>query len=75
MQFDNWQAFWHMGGYALYVWLSFGITLVAMAGIAWSSAREHTRLMQSVLHEQARRARIKEARRTNPTLSASVDAQ
>ncbi|MCP3429866.1 heme exporter protein CcmD, partial [Opacimonas viscosa] len=30
MQFESWQAFWHMGGYAFYVWTSFGVTFLAM---------------------------------------------
>ncbi len=26
----NWSEFWHMGGYALYVWSSFGVTALLM---------------------------------------------
>jgi len=26
----NWSEFWHMGGYALYVWASFGVTALLM---------------------------------------------
>lgn len=28
----NLTEFWHMGGYALYVWSSFGVTAAFMAG-------------------------------------------
>jgi heme exporter protein D len=28
---QDWNAFLHMGGYALYVWVSFGVTFGAMA--------------------------------------------
>lgn len=26
----SWSEFWHMGGYALYVWPSFGVTALLM---------------------------------------------
>ena len=37
MQFESWQAFWHMGGYAFYVWASFGVTFLAMGLIVLNS--------------------------------------
>lgn len=30
MQFDSWLAFFNMGGHGLYVWLSFGISLLVL---------------------------------------------
>ena len=30
LYWPNWEAFWHMGGYALYVWGAFGVTAVAL---------------------------------------------
>lgn len=31
MNWESWQAFWAMGGYGLYVWGSFGMTLLCLA--------------------------------------------
>ena len=31
MIWESWQAFWAMGGYGLYVWGSFGMTLLCIA--------------------------------------------
>jgi heme exporter protein D len=31
MQWASWSAFFYMGGYAFYVWFSFGLTLLCMA--------------------------------------------
>ncbi len=31
MIWESWQAFWKMGGYGLYVWGSFGMTLLCIA--------------------------------------------
>ncbi|MEQ1602275.1 MAG: heme exporter protein CcmD [Methylophilaceae bacterium] len=30
MQWQNWSAFFYMGGYGLYVWGSFGLTAICM---------------------------------------------
>lgn len=30
MVFDSWSAFWHMGGYAFYVWTAFAVTLAIL---------------------------------------------
>ncbi|MCD6707578.1 MAG: heme exporter protein CcmD [Thiobacillus sp.] len=30
MIWESWQAFWAMGGYGLYVWGSFGVTLLCI---------------------------------------------
>lgn len=32
MQWESWSAFFDMGGYAFYVWGSFGITALCMLG-------------------------------------------
>lgn len=32
MNWESWQAFWAMGGFGLYVWSSFGMTLLCIAG-------------------------------------------
>ncbi|MDC8832664.1 heme exporter protein CcmD [Alteromonas gilva] len=63
MQFESWQAFFHMGGYALYVWLSFGVSVIAMAWIVIDSRMSHKQLLKKARQEQARQARIAAARR------------
>lgn len=62
MQFDSFEAFLQMGGYALYVWLSFGVSLVAMVWIVIDSMRTNKQLLRSVVMEQARQQRIAEAK-------------
>lgn len=32
MNWNSWSEFFHMGGYALYVWGSFGVTAILIAG-------------------------------------------
>jgi heme exporter protein D len=35
MIWESWQAFWAMGGYGLYVWGSFGMTLLCVVAEVW----------------------------------------
>mgnify|MGYP000461732276 FL=1 len=63
MQFDSFAAFINMGGYVFYVWLSFGVTFVAMGIIAIQSFIKHQNLLKQVVVEQERKARIKRARK------------
>lgn len=53
MSFSNWSEFFHMGGYAFYVWISYGLTLIVLAGLVIAAWRRQRRLLQ----ELARRAR------------------
>ena len=62
MQFDSFSDFFNMGGYAFYVWLSFGITFTAMLIVAVQSYVKHKSLLNTVMVERARKARIKKAR-------------
>lgn len=66
MQFDSWSDFWQMGGYALYVWLSFGITFIVMLGVVLESITTHRKLLKAVKIEQARQSRITAARMAKP---------
>lgn len=48
MQWNSFQDFWHMGGYALYVWGSFGLTAaVVVAEVALARARRQ-RVLQDL---------------------------
>ena len=62
MQFESLADFINMGGYAFYVWLSFGVTFAAMTIIAIQSFIKHRNLLRQVVVEQERKARIKQAR-------------
>ncbi|GEA13443.1 heme exporter protein D [Alteromonas sp. KUL49] len=62
MQFDSFSEFLHMGGYAFYVWLAYGVTFVALVGIVTQSVLEHRNLLKSIVKEQARQERIKKSK-------------
>ena len=46
MIWDSWQAFWAMGGYGLYVWGSFGMTLLCIVAEIALLRRHRTQILQ-----------------------------
>ncbi len=48
----DWQAFFAMGGYAVFVWPSYGIALITLLGVAvWSQLR-HREAVHGAREEQ-----------------------
>lgn len=56
-QFESVSAFFAMGGYSFYVWLSYGVTFIAMGILIWQSQRE-----QRAVFEQTKKAIEREER-------------
>ena len=40
MIWSSWSSFFHMGGYGLYVWGSFLVTLLCIVGELWMLAKQ-----------------------------------
>ena len=59
MFFQSWSDFLNMGGYGFYVWLSYGISLVAMLLLAINSYQGKNAILRDVKREQAREERLK----------------
>ncbi|HHQ4599240.1 TPA: heme exporter protein CcmD [Aeromonas veronii] len=68
MHFASFSDFMAMGGYAFYVWLSFGLTLVCLAGIIISTRMKTRSLLAELRSKQAREARRKAAQQMENTL-------
>lgn len=62
MAFDSFSEFIAMGGYGFFVWLSFGVTFIAMLAIVVESKLAYKQLFTQLEKEQARKKRIKAAR-------------
>jgi heme exporter protein D len=67
LNFDSWQAFFQMGGYALYVWISFGSTYLLLAILGWSSHRSQRQLLQNLAAKQSREQRIRQQQQQEHT--------
>jgi heme exporter protein D len=61
MVFEDLNSFLDMGGYGLYVWLSFGASALSVLILWLDSFFSKRTLLTQVLKEQARQARIKAA--------------
>ena len=60
MYFQSWADFWAMGGYALFVWISFGLTYALLAGIIAYSHYQQKTFKRQLKQRLAREQRIKQ---------------
>jgi heme exporter protein ccmD len=60
MFFQSWSDFINMGGYGFYVWLSYGISLVALVILAVQSKRARQAVLRNVLRETQREVRLQQ---------------
>ena len=68
MQFESFTEFLHMGGYAFYVWLSFGAGLVCLLG-CWGQARlSRRKIIEGIKQFEALRARRQAAKQQERVL-------
>jgi len=68
MFFQTWNDFFNMGGYGFYVWLSYGISLVAIVALLVQTIKQHKTVLQSVLREAQREVRLQQADNKGDTL-------
>lgn len=67
MHFEDLNSFVDMGGYGLYVWLSFGAGALSLSILWLDSLLSKKTLLKRVVTEQARQARIKAAAKPDNT--------
>ena len=51
MQWHSWAEFWEMGGYAFYVWGSFGATALVVIVEVWQLRAQRRALIRNLLTE------------------------
>ncbi|MFT6193922.1 MAG: heme exporter protein D [Cognaticolwellia sp.] len=61
MQFDSFSAFIAMGGYGFYVWLSYGVSLLALALLVLSSITNHKKIKQQIAQREKREKKLRQA--------------
>jgi len=61
MQFDSIKAFLDMGGYGFYVWLSYGVSLLALALLIFASLNSHKKIKQQIAQRIKREAKLRQA--------------
>jgi heme exporter protein D len=75
MYFEDINSFLDMGGYSLYVWLSFGSAALSLFVLWLDSLFSKRNLLTQVLSEQARQSRIKAAAEKSATVEQSATAK
>jgi heme exporter protein D len=53
MRWESWGQFWAMGGYALYVWGSVGVTALLLALEVWQARSARRDVLQELKAEHA----------------------
>jgi heme exporter protein D len=54
MRFSSWSEFFLMGGYALYVWMAYGLTLVVLGTVIIALLLRHRRLQRDMARRKRR---------------------
>jgi heme exporter protein D len=60
LHFSSWSDFFAMGGYGLFVWLSFGVTFTLLALLWGFSQLGHRQLLKDLAAKQARELRVQQ---------------
>ncbi|MCF7354151.1 heme exporter protein CcmD [Vibrio sp. CK2-1] len=68
MYFDSFSDFLNMGGYAAYVWASFGITFFSMFVVYWKSVSDGKALLKEIQQKIDREERRQAAKKMENTL-------
>jgi len=72
MQFDSFDAFWDMGGYGFYVWLSYGLTVLLLVLLVWFSQQGHSKAKKQIAKKLQREARLKAAAKLQKQQNSEV---
>jgi heme exporter protein D len=68
MAFDSFGDFIAMGGYGFYVWLSYGLTFLALGILIVNSITKKNKIIKAVEQRLKREQRIKKAKDMEGTL-------
>lgn len=74
MAFDSWQEVIWMGGYGFYVWLSFGVSILAIAMLVMHgllTRKKLARMAEQQQQRQQRLARRKQQERRHSTVGVN----
>lgn len=65
MQFDSLQDFFHMGGYAFFVWVAYGISFFSLVTLIYFSVTKEKRTLKQIALQLKREQRLQAVRREN----------
>ncbi len=65
MQFNSFAEFINMGGYAFYVWLSYGVSAALIIYLLFASIRRNKTVLEQIAMRQKREQRLRQAAEKN----------
>lgn len=72
--FSSWTDFFHMGGYAFYVWLSVCMTLVALICLIGHTLMQRGQLLKQIRQRESRERRVRAAKQQKKAVSHTGEA-
>jgi heme exporter protein D len=75
MQFDSLSAFFDMGGYAFFVWLSYGVSAFLLASLMYSSHSNHKKVKNKIAQRLQREKKLRKAAEKTSAEAAQTDSQ
>jgi heme exporter protein D len=61
MQFDSISAFFDMGGYAFFVWLSYGVSALLLTLLVYSSHMNHKKVKNKIAQRLLREKKLRKS--------------
>jgi len=61
MQFDSISAFFDMGGYAFFVWLSYGVSALLLTLLVYTSLNNHKNVKNKIAQRLLREKKLRKA--------------
>jgi heme exporter protein D len=75
MQFDSISAFFDMGGYAFFVWLSYGVSAFLLAMLVLSSHSNHKKVKNKIAQRLHREKKLRKAAEKSSAEAKQTDVQ
>lgn len=73
MQFDSISAFLDMGGYAFFVWLSYGVSAFLLAALVYSSHSNHKKVKNKIAQRIQREVKLSKVAEKSSAVSKITD--
>jgi len=67
MQFESLSAFFDMGGYAFFVWLSYGVSALLLTLLVYTSHTKHRNVKQKIAQRILREKKLRQAAQKQST--------
>ena len=75
MQFDSIGAFLDMGGYAVFVWMSYGVTAFLLAALIYTSHSNHSKVKNKIAQRLRREKKLRKAAEKQSTKTEQTNSK